>query len=187
VVFSAALPGARLRMVHLLGVATGFAGVALLVAGGAAAGPRADHAFGYAAAFAAALVWSGYSVSARLLRAVSTASVAGFCLATAALSSTCHIALEATVAPTGFEWLVVGAIGLGPLGAAFFLWDHGIKHGDIRTLGLLSYATPLMSTVLLIALGLAPATWTVAAAALLIVGGAMVGTGLAGRRRARPG
>jgi len=187
VAFSALLPGERLRGVQVVGVAMGFAGVALLLAGGATAGPRGDAALGYAAAFAAALVWSSYSVSARLLRAVPTAAVAGFCLATAVLSAACHAIWESSVAPTGSEWLVIGAIGLGPLGAAFFLWDHAVKHGDIRVLGLLSYATPLLSTVLLIALGLAPPSWAVAGAAALIVGGAAVGTGLGGRRAARPG
>ncbi|MGE0745126.1 MAG: DMT family transporter [Rhodospirillales bacterium] len=186
VVFSAALPGERLRAAHVAGVAMGFAGVSLLLAGGEPAPAETEAALGYAAAFAAALVWSSYSVSARLLQAVPTAAVAGFCVATAVLSAACHVLWEATVMPTAFEWLVVGAIGLGPLGAAFFLWDHAVKRGDIRVLGLLSYATPLLSTLLLIGAGLAPATWAVAGAAALIVGGAAVGTGFGRRRAARP-
>ena len=35
---------------------------------------------------------------------------------------------------------------LGPAGAAFYLWDHAVKRGDIRALGALSYATPILSS-----------------------------------------
>ena len=38
------------------------------------------------------------------------------------------------------------ALGLGPVGAAFFLWDIGMKKGDLRFLGVASYATPMIST-----------------------------------------
>ena len=69
------------------------------------------------------------------------------------------------------------ALGLGPVGLAFYLWDHGMKRGDIRALGALSYATPLLSTVLLILFGGGALTWQVAAAAALIVGGAILAAG----------
>ena len=44
-------------------------------------------------------------------------------------------------------------LGLGPTGAAFFLWDHGMKRGDPRLLGTLAYAVPVASTLLLVAIG----------------------------------
>ena len=69
--------------------------------------------------------------------------------------------------------LAVLGLGLGPVGAAFYLWDHGVKHGDIRFLGVASYAAPVLSTLILVVAGYAPATWTLAAAAALIVGGAV--------------
>jgi drug/metabolite transporter (DMT)-like permease len=59
---------------------------------------------------------------------------------------------------------------------AFFVWDYGVKHGNIKVLGALSYAAPLLSTLLLIASGLAEATWSVGLACLLIVGGALLAT-----------
>jgi drug/metabolite transporter (DMT)-like permease len=105
---------------------------------------------------------------------VPTDAVGGFCAATAVLALLCHLAWEATRWPHGAEWLAVIALGLGPVGLAFFVWDYGVKRGSLKALGGLSYATPLLSTILLIAFGRAAASATIAAAALLIVGGAVL-------------
>ncbi len=172
VLFSALLPGERLRWWHLAGAAAGLAGTALLVTGGNGLAFKAQYAPGYAAAAVGALIWSGYSVLSRRLAAVPTDAVGGFCGATALLALLSHLAFEETVWPAGAgQWLAVLALGLGPVGAAFFLWDVGIKRGDIRVLGAGAYAAPLLSTLILLAAGLAPATGTVAVAALLITGG----------------
>ena len=71
-----------------------------------------------------------------------------------------------------WQWLAVAGLGLGPVGSAFFFWDHGVKRGDIQLLGVLAYAAPLLSTLLLIAFALAPLTWQVVVACLVISGGA---------------
>ena len=86
----------------------------------------------------------------------------------------CHLALETTVVPDAGQWLAVLLLGLGPVGAAFFAWDHGTKHGNIQALGAFSYAAPLLSTLVLIAFGKAEATWVVGFACLLIAGGAVL-------------
>jgi hypothetical protein len=62
-------------------------------------------------------------------------------------------------------------MGLGPLGAAFFLWDMALKRGDARQIGILSYLTPLGSTALLLLVSGRPLSWSIALAAGLIVGG----------------
>ncbi len=106
-----------------------------------------------------------------------TDAVAGFCLVTAALSLACHLAVEDTVWPAGgAQWAAVAALGVGPVGAAFYLWDIGMKRGDIRLLGVASYAAPVLSTLVLVAAGYAPATWNLALACGLIVAGALVAT-----------
>ena len=46
-------------------------------------------------------------------------------------------------------------LGIGPVGAAFYAWDIGMKRGDIRVLGAASYATPLLSTAFLMLAGFA--------------------------------
>lgn len=187
VLFSALLPGERLRLHHVAGGLLGLIGAALIVTGGTQIAFRQEYAFGYAAALACALIWSAYSILSRRFAAVPTDVVTGFCLATALLSGISHIVLETTVWPanTG-QWLAVLALGLMPVGAAFYVWDFGVKHGDIQVLGASSYAAPLLSTVILIAAGFAEATWAVLAACVLITGGAaLAAKDLIGRRRSR--
>jgi len=175
VLFSALLPGERLGWHHLLGGLAGFAGAALIVTGGGGTGWRGEFAFGYAMALVCALVWSGYSVLSRRFGDVSTDIVSGHCLATAVLSLVAHLALESTVVPDSpVEWLAIAGLGLGPVGAAFYVWDHGVKHGDIQVLGALSYLAPLLSTLVLVAAGLATASVTLGVACALIVFGAML-------------
>ncbi len=175
VLFSALLPGGRLRWWHLAGAVLGLAGCALLVTGGGKVVFRAEFALGYAAALACAFTWSGYSVLSRRFSAVPTDTVAWFCAATALLGLLCHVLFETTAWPesTG-QWLAVAGLGLGPVGAAFFAWDRGVKHGDIRALGGFSYTAPLISTLLLIAFGRAEASWVVAVACAAIMGGALL-------------
>lgn len=171
VLLSGLLPGERLRAPHVIGALIAFAGAAVIVLGRGDAG--SGSALGLGLAFVCALTWAGYSVVSRRLGEVPTASVTVFCLATAALSVAAHLALEETVWPEGpLGWAAVLALGIGPVGAAFFTWDVGMKRGDIQLLGVASYAAPLLSTLALVAAGITPLTWTIALAAVLIAGGA---------------
>lgn len=177
VLFSALLPGERLRGLHVAGALMGLAGAVLLVARGGSVGFEAEHSLGYLAALAAALFWSGYSVLNRLFSDVPTEAVAGYCGVTAVLAGLSHVGLETWVTPSPGQWLAVLGLGLGPVGGAFYVWDHGTKRGDLQVLGVLAYAAPLLSTLLLIAAGEGELTWKVAVACLLIVGGALVAAG----------
>lgn len=182
VLFAGLLPGERLGRAQLAGTAAGLAGTLLLVTGGKGITVQADYLPGYLAALAASVTWAGYSVLSRRFGSVPTEIVAFFCLATAVLAVPCHLLFETTVWPAGLAgWAVILAMGVGPVGLAFFVWDHGVKRGDIQTLGALSYATPLLSTGLLIAAGRAGWSWPVIAACLLIVGGAVVASRGLGR------
>jgi drug/metabolite transporter (DMT)-like permease len=179
VLFSAALPGERLRARHVIGALLGFAGAAtLFLARGASGDPVREGALvGYGLALACAFVWSGYSVLSRGLKETPTDAVAGFCLATSALATVCHILFETTVIPEGAaQWAAIVGLGLGPVGLAFYVWDYGVKHGDIRVLGVAAYAAPVLSTLILVAAGVAPATPALGVACALIVGGALVAT-----------
>ena len=174
VLFSGLLPGERLRTGHIVGALFGFGGAALIVTGGAS-GFRADALAGYGLALACALTWSSYSVLSRKFGTVPTASVAVFCLASAVLSVVLHLALEVTQWPDGVGgWSSAILLGLGPVGLAFYLWDVGVKRGDIQMLGTASYAAPLISTIVLILAGVATPSWSLAMAALLITGGAIL-------------
>jgi drug/metabolite transporter (DMT)-like permease len=175
VLFSGLLPGERLRRGHLVGALCGFAGAALIIAGGSGAGFDITALPGYLLALAGALTWAGYSVISRRLGAAPTATVAVFCVATAILSAGLHLALEETIWPaTPLAWASALALGLGPVGLAFYVWDIGVKRGDIQLLGTASYAAPLLSTLILVGVGVAEPTWLLAAATVLITGGAIL-------------
>lgn len=183
VVFSALLPGERLRWFHLAGALLGLAGTVLIVTGGRVVSFEAAYGPGYLAALGCALTWAAYSILSRRFRDVPTGVVAGFCLATSLLSFAAHRIFETTAWPeSGTEWLAVLALGLLPVGAAFYVWDHGVKRGDIQMLGAGSYLAPLLSTVFLVLAGYAAWTVNLALAALCITGGAV----LASRDLLRP-
>lgn len=183
VLFSALLPGERLRWFHVAGAVVAFAGAALLVTRGQALQFDTRYTLGYGLALVCAFTWSSYSVLSRRFGAIPTDAVGGFCGATAILATVCHLLFEKTVWPAGWEWLAVLALGLGPVGAAFYTWDYGVKRGNIMALGALAYAAPLLSTVLLIVFRLAEPTGVLVLACLLIVGGAVVASADSFRRK----
>jgi drug/metabolite transporter (DMT)-like permease len=175
VLMSALLPGERLRLHHMAGTLLGLVGTVVLFAGGQQLALSAEYLPGFAAAFVAAFVWSTYSVLSRRFAAVPSDAVAGFCLATALLAAICHVLFETTAWPADAgQWLAVLGLGLGPVGLAFYAWDFGVKHGDIRVLGAASYAAPILSTSVLVLAGYAEASVSLALAAALIAGGGLL-------------
>jgi drug/metabolite transporter (DMT)-like permease len=174
VVFAAALPGEQIQRRQIVGAVFGLAGAVLNVTRGERLGLELAYLPGYLAALAAALTWAAYSVGNRVFAEVPSAAIAGPCLATAVLGALAHLAFESTVAPTPGQWLAIAAMGIGPVGAAFWLWDRGTKQGDLGLLGTLAYAAPLLSTAWLLLQGRTPPHWSQAAACALIVAGGLL-------------
>ena len=173
VIGSALLPGEKLGWHHVAGAMMGLGGTALILLSRGSGLSGDGSILGYAAAFACAFTWSGYSLLSRRFGTVPTDVITGFCLVTAVLSALCHVALEQTVWPeSAVQWIAVLGLGLGPVGAAFYAWDYGVKRGDIQVLGAASYAAPLLSTLILIVAGYGSATVAILLACLLITGGA---------------
>ncbi len=199
------LSGVKLRGVHIVAALVAFAGAAIAILGGQSAtatsttaadfvavaangvtsagltgGHSAGAALGYFLAMCSAFLWANYSLQTKRLESrgtgFPTAAIGLFGLVSGALSLLCHGLLEPSVALTARDWLLLAAMGLGPLGAAFFLWDKALKVGDARHIGLLSYLTPLASTVMLILVTGRTLTWSIALAAAMIIGAAVLGT-----------
>ncbi len=164
--------GERVLPRQLLGALLGLAGAVLIVTRGQRVAVDVADLPGYLAALGAAITWATYSVLNRRHAAVPSSSIVGPCLLTAVLGSLAHLAFETTVRPDALQWAVVLGMGLGPVGAAFFLWDMGTKRGNLVMLGTLSYAAPLLSTAWLLLAGFSQPHWTHAAAVALLLAGA---------------
>ncbi len=170
------LPGLRLRPVHVAAAALGFVGAGLAILGGRTV--SAAWAWGYVPAFGSALVWATFSLGSRRMaqsgRGFPTAALGLFGLVSGLLALGCHALLEPPMQLGLRDALLIALMGLGPLGGAFLLWDKALKLGDPRTIGVLSYLTPLASTLLLIAVTGRALTLWIGVAALLIVSAALI-------------
>jgi len=179
------LAGIHLRAVHVGAALLGFAGAATAILGGRGTGPQADAtawstSLGYGLALGAAFIWANYSLQTRRLttldRGFPTAAIGLFGLLSGLLSLLCHALLEQPAALTGQDWALLALLGLGPLGGAFYLWDAALKRGDARHIGLLSFLTPLLSTLTLLGMRAEMPNASVVLAAAMIVGAAVLGT-----------
>jgi len=167
------LPGWSLGARHVAAALLGLAGAALAL-GVAPASIDARAALGFAFACGSALTWACYSLLVRRVPPFSSWAIGGFALASGSLALACHVLLEprAAIAP-GDAWKLL-ALGLGPMGIAFYLWDVAMKRGDPRVVGVLAYATPVLSTALLVVVTSRPLTVALAGATALIVGAAVL-------------
>ncbi len=173
------LPGYPLQRHHLWGAGLGLLGAGLIVTGGQLA-LDLDHLAGYLLAAGAALAWSSYSLLSKRVPPFPTAAVGVFCLFSGAASLAIFaFSTDPWAVVSGLktrDWVNLVLLGAGPMGAAFFTWDAALKRGDPRVIGSLAYLTPLTSTLVLVAVGRRPLTWITAAAMVLIVAGAVVGS-----------
>lgn len=176
VLLSSFSSGESLRKRQLLGALLGLAGTAFIMRQRAQAESLSMPVIGYAAAFACAWVWSIYSVVNQRFSHVPSSIIGGICGLVAVAGLLCHLAFETTVRPDVVQWAAIIALGLGPVGLAFFAWDHATKHGNLAMLGALSYLAPLFSTLLLIAVGQSDAKPILMIPAVLIITGAVIAT-----------
>lgn len=174
------LPGVKLKAAHLLAALMGFAGACIAILGSRSTAEAAGFAWGYIPAAGSAFIWASYSLITKRLalqgKSFATAAIGLFGLASGLLSLICHMLLEPSVSISGRDALLLLALGLGPLGAAFYLWDAALKRGDAGQIGILSYITPLASTALLLFVTGQALSWSIGMAAALIVGAALLGT-----------
>ncbi len=172
------LPGMHIRWQHVGAAVLGFVGAAVAILGRSSgqAGIHLTFEPGYLLALCSAFVWASYSLLTRRVPTFPTAAVGSFAAVSGLLSLACHAVLEPATALSLQDWLLVVAMGLGPLGGAFFLWDAAIKAGDPRRIGLMAFLTPLLSTALLVTVRGDPLQWNVLLAAVLIIGAAVWGS-----------
>lgn len=180
------LPNTRLTGTHVLAACMGFSGAVMAILGedllkfgwhGIAA---KGFAWGYLPAAGSAFIWASYSLLSKRLasqgRGFPTSAIGLFGLVSGVLSLLCHAVLEPHTSIPQSDWALLAMMGLGPLGLAFYVWDAALKRGDARQIGILSYITPLASTVLLLVFTGRHFDWHIAVAIVLILGAAILGS-----------
>jgi len=163
----------RLHLCQVLAALAGLTGAVLVITNGQTI--ATDFNFGYLAALASAFIWATYSLMTQRVAAFHTAAIGYFGFTSGILSLLCHLILETPVALSWSDAGLLTWMGLGPLGLAFYLWDAALKNGNAQHIGLLSFLTPLGSTLLLLVDRQEALTSLVACAGVLIVGGAWLG------------
>lgn len=171
------LPGVSLTHRHVFAALLGFAGAAMAILGGRPTEADAPlWAWGYIPALMSAFIWASYSLLTKRVRPFPTAAIGSFALVSGLLALLCHVWLEPRVTLSLQDWALIVLLGLGPLGGSFFLWDAALKRGDARQIGVLSFLTPLLSTLVLLLMRGERPSLSVGLAALMIVGAAVIAT-----------
>ncbi|MFH1158578.1 MAG: EamA family transporter, partial [Pseudomonadota bacterium] len=165
VLFSCFLPGEKVKWYHFAGGLTGFAGLVVLLGkkDGFLTGLTVGHLF----ALLGAIEWAAFSVVSRLAKGYSSEAIPVSFLLTGVLFMVLHFATGETGSITAGQWPYVFSLGVSA-GLGYFLWDVGMKHGDIQVLAASSYLVPLASTALLIVFGKGEPSLNVAIATILI-------------------
>lgn len=175
VLLAPALVGSKLKVKHAVAAVVGFVGAALAILSGTTLSGSLE--IGYLYALIAAVIWATYSLLTKRFGAFPTSAIGTFAFTSGSLAIVAHLIFEPAAAIDQGDLLMLGLLGLGPLGGAFYLWDYALKNGSAQRVGLISFATPLLSTLfLLIITGQSPTPLLFVSAAL-IIGAAYAGRG----------
>lgn len=144
----------------------GFAGVAAIFVGHG--GGSGGGWFGYLLALGSAACMAFYTVAAGRIQASTTdlllpATICG------ALVAAAGSLLEQQPWPPFAQWWPAIYIGLGPMAVGYALWTYAMSGNRSERLSPIGYATPLLSTALLLATGRPLTTATLIGAALIVV------------------
>lgn len=177
ILFSCYLPNEKFSLKYVVGGFVAFAGVVLLIKGDSSTPFKAEYIKGYIYAFFDAVVWATYTLLCRRFNQKAVEAIGFYCGAAALCSFILHYAThEPLVLPSPQQWFVLLLMGLTTQGMAYFLWEKGIKKGQYRFLNVISYATPILSVLLLVFFGQASLSVHLLAAALLVSIGALITT-----------
>lgn len=170
--------GERLRAVQWIGMAAAFAGVAVAIGPSFARGP---DPIGITLALLSGLAFA--VMSAVRSRGREERDVIGPSMGVIAGVTLCgHVLFEDRAALSLVQVLVIAGIGIAPVTLANALWDRATRLGQAALISGVAYATPIVALGILAALGLSAVTLPLLVGAGFVVGGAVLASGLIGRR-----
>ena len=165
----------KLKLNHVIAGVIGFLGAAVAILSAGGDGAKPEYLLGYICGVAAAVIWATYSLMSSKLGSLSSYSVGSYAFVSGVLAIGLHVLFEDPVQLHASDLLLLVIMGLGPLGGAFYLWDYALKHGNPQRAGMISFATPVLSTSLLLITSGQALTLEIFIAAALIVLAAAIG------------
>lgn len=137
---------------YAIAALVGFAGAAMAILSRTTlpTGGYPQAWLGYALALGSAWIWSSYSLLTKRAGNLKTGSIGTFCIVSGVLAVAAHSALEPPVALSLQDGILIALLGLGPLGGSFYIWHIALQSADARRVGLIAFATPLLSTIALL-------------------------------------
>ena len=170
VVFASLIHRRAPTWLQVLGIACGFAGVAVALF----PQMRGDlDLIGVILGMCGALTFAIYSVG-RSIAQVET-NVVGPSLGLAGIAAlAAHFILEPSYWPTTSQWFAIVLMGVGPFTVANILWDKATREGSAATISSLAFLTPLVAMMLLAIFGLGVVTLATLIGALFAIAGAIL-------------
>lgn len=157
-------------LLQLLGITSGFCGVAIALSPQMTTGL---DVVGVLLGICGALTFAVYSV-VRSMAKIET-NVVGPSLGLAGFAAfAAHLALEPLYLPSLGQWLAIVLMGVGPFTVANIFWDKATREGSAATISSLAFLTPLVALSLLAIFGLGVVTGAALFGAVLAITGAIL-------------
>lgn len=132
---------------QILGALLGFSGAIIAIASKGLS-QESILQIGYLFSFFSAVIWATFSLG--LSNSTSSVWQTGiYCLVSGLICLGISYVVGERYSPSQQDWIFLVVIGIGPLGAAFYLWDFAIKKIGPVSVAPISYFTPVISTTLL--------------------------------------
>lgn len=147
-------PLQKIKKLQVIGLIVSFIGCAVALFGYTGQTKEGNSILAYSLAFMAAVLWASYSYRIEKFKNISSWNigppvfVAGLCSIVLSKLTGESWALDALRLQKSFPWILF--LGLGSMGFAFTLWQAGIQKHGARSVGSLSYLTPVLSSIWLV-------------------------------------
>ncbi len=165
---------------YLIGFCLCFLGILFIVSGAEQKFIANPNDWGYLFAFLAANCWSIYTAKAKQFADTKIEAIIASCLYSGIISLIWFLLASeftAFLALSLKSMLLIIFTGVFPMGASFFLWYYGNKHGNVNLLAIISYIAPILGTIWLILLGISNFYAEIIYAFILIFSGIFFASG----------
>lgn len=153
IILSSLLPKEKFCMAYLFSCAICMWGIYNLMPQGSDFIFSYESMFGLILALMAAVSWALYSLYTRYRKSSSANCISWASGLAAFFSILIHLCAETFVFPNLLEMTILLLLGVFQTGLALYFWESAIKKGNIKFLGLSSYAIPVFSILILVIFG----------------------------------